>query len=453
MKNNFDSFSDKFINLFSSVKLSVIILLLLAGTSAIGTIIPQGESAKFYFFRYGESLFRIFDALDLFDMYHSWWFLSLHSLLCMNIVVCTVKKLEKKRKSIFNSAPTFNFFYFSSLENKRELLSKKPINEILELYKKVAAKFFAYSKTEKKEDGYIIFAEKGRWGGVGVHIVHISVILLLLGFFIGALFGFEGFVTIPEGESVKEVPLTKRNQVYKLGFEVKCEKFGVEFYEDGSPKEYKSDLTIIKNGKKVLEKSIVVNDPLRYKGINFFQSSYGIIAPKSVTLSLTSSDSQMVYFKKAKMNETIDLPEDGGKFIIKDFSSSYEFGGRNIGGAFLISIVRKNGEETSAIIPVEFERFDMMRKGKFVIAVDSYDKLYYTGLQVTSDPGVPIIYAGFIFILVGCFIVFFVYLKRVCIYIESSGKKTKISISGTSEKNNIGIERMIDDLCRKASDR
>ena len=44
-----------------------------------------------------------------------------------------------------------------------------------------------------------------------------------------------------------------------------------------SDKTVKRWLTILENGKEVLKKSIVVNDPLTYKGISIYQSSYGMV--------------------------------------------------------------------------------------------------------------------------------------------------------------------------------
>ena len=46
------------------------------------------------------------------------------------------------------------------------------------------------------------------------------------------------------------------------------------------PKEYLSDLVVPENGREVLKKTIQVNDPLKFKGISFYQSSYGFIPPK-----------------------------------------------------------------------------------------------------------------------------------------------------------------------------
>ena len=72
---------------FVSVKLTVFLLLSLAATSVIGTLIPQNADPEIYFHRFGPFLFRLFGVLDIYDMYHAWWFQLLLFLLIANIVV------------------------------------------------------------------------------------------------------------------------------------------------------------------------------------------------------------------------------------------------------------------------------------------------------------------------------------------------------------------------------
>ena len=75
---------------FVSVKLTVFLLLALAATSIIGTVIPQNADPDIYFHKFGPFLFRLFQVLDIFDMYQAWWFQVLLFLLIANIVVCSI---------------------------------------------------------------------------------------------------------------------------------------------------------------------------------------------------------------------------------------------------------------------------------------------------------------------------------------------------------------------------
>ncbi len=433
MGNN-KKFFEKLWDLFVSVKFSITIFILLATTSIIGTLIPQNEHSGVYINAYGESLYNILSRLQMFDMYHAWWFMLLEILLVINIIVCSIDRLDKNCKRIFSKTRSFNFSFFLNFKAKKRFNSNKSITEILESYEPFIKKNFSFRDIKNERDECIIYAEKNRWALLGVYIVHLSVVLFLAGALITSIFGFDGYVAIPEGESASSVNI-KEGIKKDIGFEVRCDKFELQFYENGSPKEYKSYLTVIENGKEAFKRNIIVNDPLHYKGINIFQSNYGVIAPKGLNISFTNQESGMTYFKDAKIGEHVELPEGMGYFIVRDFTNSYKFGRQNIGEAFFISMKLKDKEEESIIIPVKYKSFDKMRRGYFAVSVNDYEKRYYTGLKVTEDPGVSVIYAGFISMLAGIFITFFIPYKRLCIHMKKVGKTTEVTVSGISGRN------------------
>ena len=438
---------------FTSVRLTVVLLLSLAVTSIIGTVIPQSGSPSEYFHKFGEFWYKIlsfFDSiLDIFDMYHSWWFQILILLLTINIIVCSIDRMKTTLKIIFIKVPPFNVSRFRSLEYKKEFSKNLMPDKLKEIYNPIISKSFEYSRIEQTDNGFCLFAEKWRWTRLGVYIVHLSIILMLLGSLIGSIYGFEGFVNIPEGESAKKITLRNTDKTHLLDFEIKCEDFFVSFYDSGAPKEFRSSLAIIENEKPVLKKDIIVNDPLRYKGINIFQSSYGTLAPKEITLSFTDKETGMEYRKKAVINKPVEIPGGMGTFLIKDYSSSAGFKGHNIGEAFMGILTRKTGDSINILLPLRFPSFDKMRKGEVIIAVASHEHNYFTGLQVTKDPGVWVVYSGFILMIIGCFITFFMSHQRFCI--EVSGKKnhSMVMVAGTSNKNKIGMQRKIEIFSEK----
>jgi cytochrome c biogenesis protein len=231
-----------------------------------------------------------------------------------------------------------------------------------------------------------------------------------------------------------------------LNFSIRCDDFNVSFYKTGSPKEYRSSLTVIEEGKPVFQKNIIVNNPLRYKGINIFQSSYGTIPPKDITLKFTSRETGMVYQKKASFDKEIDVPENFGTFILKDFSNTGNFGGHQIGETFIGLLTPRNGKSVKIMLPARYPNFDQMRKDKFIISIAEHEHLYYTGLQVTKDPGVHIVYLGFIIMLIGCFLSFFMSHQQLCIEVFKKGKIAKVMIAGKANKNKFGMQRKIKKL-------
>lgn len=437
---------------FASVKLTVTLLLTLACTSIIGTVIPQNENPAAYFQEYGKLLYNIFRFLYIFDMYHSWWFQFLILFLTVNIIVCSIDRFSSTWKIVFAKNISFDI---NKLRNsyKEEFSGNRTPEDLKALFLPVVSRSFRHTKVEDTEKGFVIYAEKGRWTRLGVYAVHLSVVLLLVGGLIGSLFGFDGSINIPEGGSVKSVVLKNRGREQPLDFEIRCDDFNVSFYESGAPKEYLSKLTILENGKPVYNKDIIVNDPLRFKGINIFQSSYGTLRPKEITLSFTNRETGMTYRKKASVGEEIKIPEAFGKFVIKEYSDSYDFRGHNLGEAFLGMLTPLKGGPVEVILPMHFPTFDKMRKDELIISVEDAGRRYYTGLQVTRDPGVPVVYTGFIVMILGCFVTFFMSHKRLCVEVVKKGGKSRVMVAGIADKNKLGMEVRTQRMARLLSEK
>jgi cytochrome c biogenesis protein len=435
--------------LFASVKLTIVLLLTLASTSIIGTLIPQNEAPMAYFETFGAFLYRIFSLLGFFDLYHSWWFRALILLLVANILVCSIDRLQATWKIIFVRHPRFNLARYRQLKNRVDSIHDGDAEQLKALYQPVIARRFRYHRTEETDEGFAIYGERGRWTRLGVYVVHFSVVLLLIGGLIGSIFGFEGYVNIPEGERAQSIQLSNSNQKLQLGFEIRCDDFNVDFYDTGAPKEFRSSLTIFKQGKAVLQKDIIVNDPLRYEGISFFQSSYGNMPPNEAVLNFTSKATGMVYSKRAVLNTPFVIGEDLGTFVLQKYTRQANFRGHNIGEAFVGVLTPPNGNAVEVTLPLKFPSFDRMRKGNVFIAVADFVPRYYTGLQVSKDPGIWVVYAGFILMIVGIYITFFMSHQQVCIDVARQGKKSRIMVAGTSNKNKLGMQKRVTKLSER----
>jgi cytochrome c biogenesis protein len=463
--------SDRVWKFFSSVKLTIVLLLSLAATSIIGTLIPQNESPEEYFRAFGAVFYRIFDALDIFDMYHSWWFQVLLLMLTINVVVCSIDRLPGIWKVVRIKRPKLNPERLKNLPDRHEFTSDASPDQLKASFAAVAEKSYGYHTVEDANEGFAVYGEKGRWTRLGVYTVHCSVILLLFGGLIGSLFGFEGFVNLPEGEAANSIRLRKSGLIQPLAFEIRCDDFNISFYDShrGMPKEFRSTLTLLEKGKPVLTRDIIVNDPLRYKGINIYQASYGempspppriAIDTEKIDLNIVSRATGMVYQQTAAIGDELELSEEMGTFVIKEYIEEAEFRGQPIGQAFIGILTPNDGEPRELLLPLRFPKFDRMRKGEQTISVTipqdahshtaaDHEARYFTGLQVTKDPGVWIVYAGFMIMIVGCFITFFMSHQRVYILVEKTGKKTRIMVSGMANKNKIGMQKRIALLSQK----
>jgi cytochrome c biogenesis protein len=68
---------------------------------------------------------------------------------------------------------------------------------------------------------------------------------------------------------------------------------------------------------------------------------------------------------------------------------------------------------------------------------------------VTKDPGVWIVYSGFILMIIGFFITSFMSHQQLCIEVIKDGKKSRVMVTGTANKNKLGMERKVKRISEK----
>ncbi|WP_300462762.1 cytochrome c biogenesis protein ResB [Desulfobacula sp.] len=439
---------------FCSVKLTVYTLVVLAVTSIIGTVILQNGTPPQYLNLYGQTVYNIIKIFNFDDMYQAWWFLALIVILCINIVVCSIERLSFTWKIIFPQKITFNPDRFRKLKNLETVQVNKDVRSLSNDYERFLSKKVGRVIKQEAQTSTVMYAEKGRWTRIGVYVVHASILLLLIGALIGSLFGFKAHLQLDEGQTSDTAFIAKKRLPIKLDFSIRCNDFDVKFYDTGAPEEFKSNLTIINNGNALFTRDIRVNHPLRYKGINIFQASYGTAQPDSVVIDMIRLSDKQVASKTLKIGEEIQLPDDQGMFKLEGFLPHFDFKGHNLGEAFVGRITPKDGAAFQIGLPVKFPTFDRMRKGAIAVVIKDFEQKHYTGLQITKDPGIWYVYSGFILLIIGCWITFFMSHQSYFIEVESSGDNdSTVSISGTTNRNNQGMKLKIQKIVTTLKDK
>lgn len=421
---------------FASIRFTVILLLVIAVASIAGTIIPQNESVQVYLAKFGVTGYRILSTLDVFDMYSSWWFQALLLLLVINIVVCSLDRLPVTWRAVFSSRASRNPTMFRNLRRKETVETTLSLDVLKEECTKLVS---GSDGVQQTPEGFYVIGEKGRWTRFGVYAVHLSIILLLVGALIGSMFGFDGYVKIVEGESISEVGLNDSTDPQKLDFQIRCDDFNISYYPTGSPKEYRSTLTIIEEGQPDIQKDILVNAPLRYRGINVFQSSYG----RAPMLSFTSSETGREFTQTVMEKIYVDLPENLGFFLLEEYRHSMNYRGQDVGPVFIGRLIHPSGERETILLPVQHPTFDEMRKGSVIISVSDHVDRYYTGLQVTRDPGVWVVYLGFVLMIVGCYVTFFTSHQRLFVEAVRMEGGCRVMVAGFANKNKYGMQQEV----------
>ncbi|MEW6265191.1 MAG: cytochrome c biogenesis protein ResB [Thermodesulfobacteriota bacterium] len=270
------SLIEQIVDFLASVKLALTILIVLAVTAVAGTIIPQNLAPADYIMAYGPRLYTFLGYLDLFDMYRSWWFTLFLGLLAVNLIVCSVKRLPRTaRLARPIQADRLTLDFLKKQPFSRDLLLSGPPREHLPRLKAAFHSCFGPPRAAAPSWGTLLWSDRGAFSRYGVYLIHLSILVILAGAAMGGYRGFSGYLELTEGQTKDAIQGQRPPGKIPLSFAVRLDKFAVSFYPSGAPSEFRSDVTIIENGRAVHEASILVNHPLTWRGVTFYQSSYG----------------------------------------------------------------------------------------------------------------------------------------------------------------------------------
>lgn len=445
-KSSSKGFVSQVNDFFCSIKLSIVVLMALAATSIFGTVIQQSQEPAVYVKEYGPAVARVIQVLNLGDMYHSWWFQVLLGLLLVNITFCSLRRLPhairlmKDRDPVFDGRPV-------AIHERWEVMAtgwsrERAVEAVEKILSEKGGRLF-----QREADGkQYFFTSRGAWARLGVYITHFSLFLFAIGALIGVWTGLKGFVQIPVGTSIAQVDL-RGGGTYNLGFEVRCDDFEVSFYKDaqgnatGRPKDYVSKLSVLEGGRQILQKTIEVNDPLIYKGIYFYQSSYGQGGASGATFSVYGARRNLVA-NSAPLTKGGALELEGGaRLRLLDLTGDY----RGMGPAVLVH-VEKDGQAPSEPAVLQPAMPGPTAIGEYLVRVDGVATSMYTGLQVAKDPGVPVIWAGCILITLGTLVAFFGSHRRVWARVSAEANGARVTFAGNASRNRISFERWFEDL-------
>lgn len=435
---------------FCSLKLTIFLLISLALSSIIGTVLPQGQLPPEYLAQTSPTKLQIYTKLGFFDMYHSWWFIALLYVFSLNLVSCSIKRLPHVIKFITEPALVLGESMRSSFSLKKEIVFSAPVDVSKEKLAAFLGKEFTAPVISEHSGEYHLFSQKNAWSRLGVYVVHLSILVIFVGAIIGSLFGYKGFVTIVEGSSVSSVE-SRSGKHIPLGFDLRCDQFSVSFYNTGAPKEFKSILTVLENGQPIKDFTnvrVVVNDPLTYKGITFYQSSYGqaneggehhfTLTPRAggTTEQFALRDGAAVTFKDGTTFKLLEATPEVRQFM-PEFS----------GPAARVEVTYKGKSPQTFIILKNYPEISTQRGDELTFKYEGSNAKMYTGLQVAKDPGVWIVWLGCSLMVVGIFVAFFMSHKRVWVIVS----KGHARMYANANKNQAAFQMQFEELADKFS--
>ncbi|BAP17466.1 cytochrome c biogenesis protein [cyanobacterium endosymbiont of Epithemia turgida] len=423
------------IKIIADLRLAIILILVIALFSISGTVIEQGESLPFYQGNYPENpaLFGFFTwkiilTLGLNHVYSTWWFLSLLVLLGTSLTACTFTR----QFSAIKAACNWRFYQqprqFQKLALSGDIENRSLANVVNSLRKR------GYKVYQNDNS---LYARKGIVGRIGPIIVHAAMLIILGGVIWGVLAGFLAQEMVASGSTfeVKNIieagPFSK--PLIPADWRIRVNRFWIDYTHNGDINQFYSDLSVVNNqGEELDRKTIFVNQPLRYDGVTFYQTSWGIAGVK-------------VQVNKGPI---LQLP-------IVPLNTQGE---RKIWGTWIptkpnlsegISLLVKDLQGTMIIYDNNGDLYSAIRPGMVVdingVTLKVCELIGSTGLQIKADPGIPLVYTGFGLLMLGVIISYISHSQVWVLQQESrcfiGGKTNRAHVSFEKE-----IVRILDEL-------
>src|SRR4028119_53275 len=421
-------FKREILPMLADLRLAIILLLAIAFFSISGTVIEQGQSVPFYQSNYPEhpALFgfltwKVVLIAGLDHVYRTWWFLSILMLFGSSLTACTFTRqfpaLKAARRWKFYEEP--KQFEKLALSAELETVGLTSLEQLLQ-----QKNYRIFREGEK------VYARKGIIGKIGPIIVHASMLIILAGSMWGAMTGFLAQEIVPSGEkfqvqNIMDAGPWARPQIPK-DWSMRVNRFWIDYSPSGAIDQFYSDLSVLdKAGQEVESKTIHVNEPLRYRGVTFYQADWAIAA---VRVRLNKSP-------------VLELP-----MALLDTQ-----GKGRIWGAWIptkpdlsagVSLLAKDLQGTMLVYGTDGKLLTTVRAGTAAevngvrLAID--EVVGATGLQIKADPGIPIVYTGFGLLMLS---VLMSYLSHSQIWaLETDGK---LYVGGRTNRAQVSFEREV----------
>jgi cytochrome c biogenesis protein len=449
----------------ASIKTGVVLLILVVILAAAGTIVLQRPATEADEMQtaYSPHVLRVLDALGLTDVFHAWWFLGLMALVSLSIVAASVDRFPNSWR--FFSRP----YKYPDETFRRANRTQKTIAIDDEEAGLVAAERALHSlgfKPERvvHEDHFSLFAERSRISEMAIYIVHASLLLIFFGTIVDGLWGWRGTINLNEGQTSNLIELHD-GTTRTLPFAIRCDSAGQDNYQDGTPKKWWSKLAVVADGQDVLKKEIVVNDPLLYKGVRFYQSSYGPNGKvdKLALVASPANGSGQPQEIGMKVNDVVALDPDTSvrfaefipDYAVRDGQVYRKSNDLENPAAHLIVTAKSSGKDTSGKdYDVWFPPMEGVAdnsKSPWQFRVTDLKMGHFTGLQISHEPGQFGVWAGVVLLGVGLTFVFYVIHIRFWAVPVCDPKTGAYSlwIGGTANRNRDAFEERFNELVAK----
>ncbi len=434
-----------------SIRTGIVLLIIVGLAVLAGTIIlqrPINDPAKLHQ-AYSPEMLRTLDALQLTDVFHSWWFIFLLALLSANIVVASLDRFPAAWRYFQHPYRRAEPHFLRSLRAQRQIRIANAARgtERAELaFRRIGLK----PQYVSDDRGSVsLYAERHRIARLAPFIVHASLLMILAGGIVDAVWGYRGFISLTQGESSNQLEL--RDGRHKpLAFSIRCDGAGQENYADGTPKRWWSDLAIMENGNEVERKQIAVNDPLTYHGIRFYQASYGATGEVTgIKLSAVRKDNSGQAKQIVVNDKPVQLDSDTSvrvaefipDFVVVD-NKIQKRSDNPTNPAIQLAIDSKKAGSSSVWLFPGYPEFSHGDSAAYKFTVDDVQTGYFTGLEVSHEPGQWAVWGGVILMGFALALTFyFVHTRYWAVPMEDGEGRLVLWLGASASKNREEIEQ------------
>ena len=383
----------------TSIRLTVFLLLILAAVAILGAVLPQDQPAEFYASRFGEIWGAVIWRSGLAYIYFSIfppWFLGPVTLLAMNILACLIRGLPRAWRRAFTPLSREAALSLPPRASLQWPRGTDPREAVAGIWRRELGR----TRRQVLPGKEVFFHETGRFRPLGPYLVHLALLFILVGGLIGKFWGIEGSLRLAQGETAHTFLLKHTDAQVPLGFQVRLDRFQVQFYEGGGiPKEFRSDLVFIQ-GSRELRATCRVNEPVSFGGFTFYQADYGTQPEGQVGLQVIQGSHRESL--QAPLHQWLPLPGGEAQIMVVEVEANLE------GFGPAVELAYKSGPEHPQIFWVLKDHPEVEEQtGPYRFALESANFKYYSGLEVNRDPGVPWVYLGFLLFLPGFYLAFF----------------------------------------------
>ena len=237
---------------------------------------------------------------------------------------------------------------------------------------------------------------KGLIGRIAPILVHFSMILVLVGTIIGSLFGFKAQEMVPKTENFHIQNILSNGQLTVIPkTSARINDFWITYTKNKTVAQFYSDISVLNNqGNETDRKTISVNYPLIYKNVYYYQTDWNLIGLRFQTI-----DNEIIEYP------LVNILNNQNKIWLTWISTN-----KSLNEGIIALIDNLEGycsiyNETGTFLG----NIELNETVNFQQPFTLLEILSSTGLQIKTDPGIPVIYTGFFFLMLSTLISYITY--------------------------------------------